>query len=30
MQDFFAVLEIPANTGQDSPVSVDVEIEGKP
>jgi hypothetical protein len=28
MQDFFVVLEIPANTSVNSPVSVDVEIEG--
>ena len=28
MQDFFVVFEIPANTDVNSPVSVDVEIEG--
>jgi hypothetical protein len=28
MQDFFVILEIPANTNPDNPVSVDVEIEG--
>jgi hypothetical protein len=28
MQDFFVVLEIPANTSADDPVSVDVLIEG--
>jgi hypothetical protein len=28
MQDFFVVLEIPANTSLDNPISVDVLIEG--
>jgi hypothetical protein len=28
MQDFFAVVEIPANTSMDRPISVDVLIEG--
>jgi len=28
MQDFFVVLEVPANTSPDNPVSVDVLVEG--
>jgi hypothetical protein len=28
MQDFFIVFEIPANTGQDNPITADVLIEG--
>jgi hypothetical protein len=28
MQDFFVIVEIPANTSPDAPISVDIEVEG--